>query len=166
MPAPYVPLALANCFIRRAGPVGLTHMKLQKLVYCAHGWWLAYNPNTLFVTERPEVWQHGPVFPSLYSRLSGFGGTEIYQMQSAGPFGGIPVVDDADHASHSFLDFVWGRYGAYTAFELSDMTHRPGTPWYQMSERHNFKVPRHLEIPDDLVIAEFQRLAREGGLMR
>jgi uncharacterized phage-associated protein len=67
VPVPYSPLALANEFIVRFKPgEGIEHMKLQKLVYCANGWWLVFNPNQPLVNKAPEVWKFGPVFPSLY----------------------------------------------------------------------------------------------------
>ena len=41
MPRPYRPLAIANSLITAFGYVDVVdHMKLQKLVYLAHGWWL------------------------------------------------------------------------------------------------------------------------------
>src|SRR5271170_5786610 len=60
---PYTPLQVANTFVIRHGEQsrGLDHMKLQKLDYFVHGWWLAYHQERL-LTERPQVWKYGPVF--------------------------------------------------------------------------------------------------------
>lgn len=164
MPRPYTPLALANWFIERATPFGVTHMKLQKLVYCAHGWWLAFN-DTPIVSERPEVWRHGPVFPSLYNRLAGFGLAPITTKQTDVFTRPPPEVDDVDYEVLQLLDFIKGRYGAQSALRLSDLTHKKGTPWQIMAERYNYRVPPHLDIPDELVRNEFQRIAQSEGLL-
>src|SRR5436309_2096397 len=97
MPRPYRPMALANNLIRRFGyQRGITHMKLQKLVYYAHGWWLAYRFPEQLLTERPEVWRHGPVFPSMYMALRGFGNRPITFPQPDLPLRPPPDIDEDD----------------------------------------------------------------------
>jgi uncharacterized phage-associated protein len=56
----------------KAWPDGAEHMKLQKLVYYAYGWWLLYHSEPI-MTEPPEVWRHGPVFSSMYHALKHHG---------------------------------------------------------------------------------------------
>lgn len=58
---------VANTFLRLAHTDGksISPMKLQKLIYLAHGLNLALHGEPLVETE-PEAWQHGPVFRSLY----------------------------------------------------------------------------------------------------
>lgn len=72
MVRPYTPLAFANEFIVKAGPSGVVHMKLQKLVYMCYGWWLVAHDEPI-INEAPQVWKHGPVFKSLYSVLATHG---------------------------------------------------------------------------------------------
>lgn len=128
-------------------------MKLQKLVYMTHGWWLALNTGRI-VSERPQVWRHGPVFPSLYHTLKVFGHSPIPNPQSRAP---TEEIDDIGSGNllPTYLDFVWERYGHLTSYALSDMTHRPGTPWQKLAMEYNFRVPRGLEIPDEYVREEF-----------
>ena len=45
----------------------LTAMKLQKLVYYAEAWNLAWDGEPLF-SENFEAWANGPVVPELYQR--------------------------------------------------------------------------------------------------
>jgi uncharacterized phage-associated protein len=163
MPIPYTPLAIANQFIRIQP---CDHMKLQKLVYCANGWWLAYDQPPL-VTERPQVWKFGPVFPSLYRVLKVYGGDAIARPQSIGPFVDPDDVDQSDDRTRGLIKWVWNRYGHLSGFALSDMTHKPGTAWYRVAKEHNFIVSEGLEIPNEYIAAEFKEvLARESGSTR
>ena len=71
---PYPPAIVANAVLYRARQRGLpiSHLKLQKLVFFTHAWCLAIDGSPA-VDERPEAWEYGPVFNSLYHRLKGCG---------------------------------------------------------------------------------------------
>jgi len=145
----YSPITLANTFLEKySGGVGIEHMKLQKLCYYAHGWWLAYKDES-FLLEEPQVWRYGPVFNSLYHLLSHFGRKSIVTPQKANPLQEIETIKDKD--INALIDWVWNRYSNYSAESLSEMTHAEGTPWRIIAEQHNFRVPRDLDIPDSLV---------------
>ena len=160
---PYRPLAVANEFIVRAAPDGVEHMKLQKLVYYAYGWWLAYE-KTSFISEQPQVWQHGPVFKTLYHALKNHGRGPIPIVQSDSPFARPPRVDPADQKALELIDWVWERYKSYTSFDLSDMTHSPGSAWYIMAEQNNWRVRGETVIPDEIIRAVFLSEADNLGL--
>lgn len=156
---PYTPLAVANTFIaRHGGERGIEHMKLQKLDYYAHGWWLAYEPAPLMV-EAPEVWKFGPVFDSLYRTLCPFGSRPINAPQRPSPFEGAPIIED--ERVIQLVDWIWNRYGAYSSFKLSEMTHEPGTPWHQLAEANSYNVPKHFQIPHELVAEYFKKEAEK-----
>lgn len=153
----YAPLAIANSFIgRHADSHGIEHMKLQKLVYFTHGWWLPFSEEPL-VNEKPQVWRHGPVFDSLYHVLKPFGHQPIMTQQSRYP-GEVPIDIEGDNQAPAYIDFVWSRYGHLSSFALSDMTHRAGTPWSLLAKEYNYKVPLGLEIPDAYVRQEFKMI--------
>ncbi len=157
----YAPLSLANYFIRASASAGAEHMKLQKLVYCAHGWSLVdmqSSKATSIVNERPQVWQYGPVFPSLYKVLKVFGRNPIVTPQSDNPFADPPLVTPDDAQTIKLLNWVWERYGGLTSFQLSEMTHKPDTAWFRTAQQYDFKVPQGLNIPDELVGREFKRV--------
>lgn len=167
MPRPYRPMALANNLVQRFGyRDGITHMKLQKLVYYAHGWWLAYNLNRppSLLNERPQVWRHGPVFNTMYHALKEFGNRPITLPQPDFPFEPPPDVDDSDDLILNFMDWIWVRYGNYTAIQLSNLTHGSDSPWYRLAQEHRFRVPQHLQIPDHLMSEYFRNVeaAKQG----
>jgi uncharacterized phage-associated protein len=161
MTVPYTPLAIANGFIEQFGTQsGIEHMKLQKLVYCSYGWWLAgHGMDAVRLTdEGPEIWKHGPVFSSLYRVLRVFGSEPIRVPQSVTPFRDPDRVSDDDDEVQSIVTWIWGRYGHLSGFALSDLTHRPGTPWHRVASENNFRVAFNTEIPDQYIFEEFSRL--------
>lgn len=163
MPQPYKPIAFANEFIRRSYQNGVSHMKLQKLVYCSYGWWLAYNEKPV-ISEQPQVWRHGPVFKSLYFILQPHGWKPIRTFQNDNFTSPAPVIDDDDTEIGNMLDWVWGRYEDYSAEELSDLTHRTGSPWEQTVRECSGIIPRDTTIPDDRIKEHFRGLVQEYGL--
>ena len=68
-PAPYPPSAVANFFLSKSDEI--TQMQLHKLLYYAHGWYLAVVGKPL-LNEMIGAWKHGPVVPSLYYDLKKF----------------------------------------------------------------------------------------------
>ncbi len=133
----YSAKAIANEFLKLADydSESLTQMKLQKLVYIAHGFSLAIMSKPL-IEENVQAWQYGPVIPSLYHEFKGYRGgpitspatnviiTDDFEVSET-----APTVDIEDTDTKELLDAVWGKYKKYSGPNLSDMTHREGTPW-------------------------------------
>jgi uncharacterized phage-associated protein len=160
MSRPYTPLAFANEFILKAAPQGAEHMKLQKLVYYAHGWWLAYNPTSI-LSESPQVWKHGPVFKSVYHVLKPFGHTPITTIQKDSPFGEASRIDETDEDVMQLVDWIFQHYGKYSSWRLSEFTHEKGSPWQLVAQLNGYQVPLGTTIPDSVVKEYFQKLASE-----
>lgn len=166
MTVPYTSLAVANSFIDKFGRQdGIEHMKLQKLVYCSYGWWLATKGmvGVRLTTEGPEIWRHGPVFNSLYRAMKVFGRQGIKSPQSADPFSDPVKIDQHDKEVSSLIVWVWGRYGHLSSFALSDMTHKHGTPWHRVAAENNFEVAHNTKIPDGYIYEEFHGLLEAGN---
>lgn len=142
----YSPLSIANEFIRKSDGHGVTHMKLQKLVYLALEEWLK-DHDTSFLSENPEVWQYGPVFSDLYHQLKEHRSALITQEQN----GVEPDVRIKEKDILSVIDKVWEKYKRTLATVLSDLTHKPDGPWYQTAKKFNFSVPYGTEIPTDVI---------------
>lgn len=117
--------AIANEFLKRNGGP-MNQMKLQKLVYIAHGWNLAINRSPL-INDRIEAWDGGPVMRAIWNHIRDFGwNSENYLLR---PPNGVPYEAKLTPAQGAVIDHVWRRYSQYTGLELSNMTHEPGTPW-------------------------------------
>jgi uncharacterized phage-associated protein len=160
----YPSIHIANELLSSHGDV--SHMKLQKLLYFANGWWLATSGAPL-LNESPQVWRYGPVYQYLYKIFSRFGHTNI-----GGPVKGNPFADEPEKLGDSaeeqrvrqLLEWIWVEYGPKSAIQLSDETHAPGTPWRQIAEEHKFKVPFEVEISPKKDWEFFAGLAQQRGI--
>jgi uncharacterized phage-associated protein len=157
--------AVANEFIDIAGKGTLDPMKLQKLVYFAHGWHLAIEDAPL-VRQHFEAWQFGPVIPDLYRALKDYGGGDVTRFASR--FDPItsrwiaPRIPSDGPEAQSALDLVrdvWDVYGPYSAIKLSNATHMDGTPWAKWYD----PAKQHVVIPDSDIKAYFDSLNAKAG---
>lgn len=121
----YSPITIANFFIQEYGRENdITPMRLVKLVYISHGWYLGLTNNPL-IDENPEAWQYGPVIPSVYHHYKSFKSSPIKNaLQFNNP------CDEISEEDQRFLRSVWEAYKNYSALDLSAMTHQVNTPWF------------------------------------
>ena len=135
----YKPQDIANWFINRgiedANP--LSQAEVQKLVYFAHAWYLAFKENPL-IDESFEAWAYGPVIPGLYQELKHYGRQAISRSVD-------PV--DLDPDTEAILEEGWSKYGHLGASKLIGLTHKIGDPWDSVYEGGVMGI----EIPDDLI---------------
>lgn len=156
--------AVANFFITRGvqdkSPVD--PMKLQKLVYFGHGWYMAVTGEPL-VNEHIEAWRYGPVTPSLYHEVKANGSGPIdFPIFETGDLGSeAPRVTDP--GALEVLERVWQVYGEVSSVRLSGMSHDPDGPWHStwQNKAQNGAL-RGADIPNDEIRRYFGRLARRG----
>lgn len=127
------PKSIANYLLDLARAEGQTidPMKLQKLVYYAHGWYAGYRHEPL-IDEQIEAWPYGPVIPSLYAEFKRFGSGPIAEKAtefSSAAMRMVEVPPPSDHSILMFLHNIWRSYGKFTGVALSEMTHAQGSPW-------------------------------------
>ena len=108
--------AIANAFVALAREEGrlLTNMQLQKLVFLANGYTLAFYNRPLYYNET-YAWQFGPVIKALYESLRKYGRGEVT----------LPE----DSKEMEIVKAVWEGYGEFSGSQLSALTHKPDTPW-------------------------------------
>ena len=157
----YTPQHIANYFLDRAEAEGRTlgHMKVQKLVYIAYGWYLALTGERLF-NEPIQAWQHGPVIRSLYDEFKHYvnrGITERATELNLDTWDEVvPRVDPADTMVELVLGKVWAAYNRFSGWQLRQKTHEPETPWsltYDPGERDKI-------IPDELIRPHFSDIIK------
>lgn len=144
----YSSLSVANAFIELAKNEGkaLTNMQLQKLVFFAHGYTLAFLDREL-TSDTIKAWTFGPVYSLLYNTLRIYGRNPI---QESLP--GIPEV--AQNSSElQVIESVWNAYKFHSAYQLSNISHNIGSPWHQVWNSDKFG-----EIPDSITRDYYKRL--------
>jgi len=117
-------LNVARYFIVRAYEDGIeaemTNMKVQKLLYYAQSLHLALYNEPLF-DEEIQAWRYGPVCPPAYRFYNEFEAKQL-------PIPSKDVLLQIPDEKRELLEEIWGYFGGYHAYRLSDMTHLE-FPW-------------------------------------
>jgi uncharacterized phage-associated protein len=118
----YLASTIARYFIEKANG-SKTNLQINKMVYIAHGWYLALHDKPL-ILEDIEAWKYGPVIPELFHEFKKYRGDPI-------PHRPIEETKHIKDADKGFLDRIIEVYGNWTGYQLSAKTHEKGTPWYK-----------------------------------
>lgn len=157
--------AVANYFLdlAAANNTSLTPMKLQKLVFFAHGWHLGLYSEPLIV-DPVQAWKFGPVVPTLYHEFKHVGAGAITSRASDFDFdrGCLlnPTVDQDDSRTRDLLNQIWKVYGKLSGPALSNLTHLQGTPWYVVWARSGGAL--QTVIPDEEIQQYFAQQAAQN----
>jgi uncharacterized phage-associated protein len=130
---PYPAVQVANWFLHqgRMEEIPIDDIKLQELLYCLQGWFLAGQGEPA-IEEEFEAWTLGPVVPAVYHQFKARGGEPI-------PFSWASV--DASYRASSRVDqaivekywktvsSVWEQYKYQSAPQLSAYIHKADGPW-------------------------------------
>jgi len=127
----------------------LSPMKLLKLVYLCQGYHLAFREGRSLINEEVQAWQYGPVIPELYHETKSFRSSPV---TSISPRFGEQLTSDQQEV----VDAVFDAYKSYSAVQLSDITHRPNTPWSQTWQSGGGR--RNLVIPTELIHEHYKGL--------
>ncbi len=151
----YSPLVVANKFIDLSigAKFRVDPMKLQKLVYIAHGWTLVKTSRPL-IDENVEAWPYGPVVPTLYSNFKSYRSSDIDATAPVSKY-----VRGLDQAGDDLAAQVWDQYGSMTAIELSMMTHQQGYAW-DLARKAAEPWDTRPVIPQSFIKDEFRRRLR------
>lgn len=154
----YSAKASANYFLQLAAKEGqkITPLKVQKLVYIAHGWYLALYDKPLVDDECAEAWEYGPVFPSIYHEFKDFGGDPIARLAMDIVYDELsedwetwkPHIPGNHKDTRAFLNHIWKLYKGFTGGQLSDLTHKEGTPWEKTRNEKGTIRNAHIENQD------------------
>ncbi len=156
----YSAASVANAFLSKAFAARSTvsPMKIQKLIYIAHGYSLVEHDEPL-LDEVFEAWKFGPVLNSLYHACKKYGQRGITDYlkdedwltgeKTAAPLPSSPYAND-------IVDFVWDTYSSDTAISLSDWTHERGGPWDKVTNGGR-NILRHQDVPNSFIKEYFRK---------
>lgn len=133
--------------------VGINVTKVQKLLYIIYGTYLRVYGQRL-LDEHPKAWPYGPVFPKTRTailRLNCEGELE-YPMESV--LDGLKL----DEKLNRVFDFAFNYFGAWNSGQLTEWSHREGSPWDITTKQEGFKWGN--PIPDSSILDFFTKLVR------
>ena len=154
-------IQVVNAFLdeaKRNGD-GVSLIKLQKLVYYAHGWHLAIF-NCPFIDEGIEAGKYGPVVKSLYNEFQEFGmraittSGVIHKFVHGNLVSQEPTITPG-HDKYMLVNKVWKVYGRYSSIQLANETHAGGTPWREIFDHFKGIIPPNINIPDEWIRSHF-----------
>lgn len=165
---PFDALEVANHFLDLADRdrTALSPLKLQKLVYFAHGWHLALTGKPL-IDEQVECWPHGPVIPSLYHEFKQYGrdaiGERAHRYGSADDDDEVnlfvmPSGTSESNFARDLIDRIWQVYGVFSAEKLSNMTHDPEGPWAKVRGDRSKPPLKGTDVPLELIREHFEKM--------
>ena len=142
--------AIANKFVKKSQEAGrlLTIMPLVKFVYFAHGWTLGYTGKPL-IKDKVEAWPFGPVVPEVYHSFRPQGVIIKREVRRESYSCDLTEIED------NIISSVYDGYSVLPTFELSNITHRPDSPW--TIYRHNLFDT----IPDEVIQEYYEKRVQE-----
>ncbi len=155
--------AVANIVLAFAHNEGmqLSNLKLQKLLYLAHGYLLAQHGRPL-VKGGFEAWAYGPVSRTAYHAFKQFDDMPI--TNRARRFDPVnsqheDIFVDLDEIAVFAIEEVVRVFGAWPEFELVEFTHKPGTPWRITVDEAQTATNVGMVIDDALICRAFEGCA-------
>lgn len=151
---------VAHYFIAVANVSGdfMTNLRLQKLVYYAQSWHLAFYGKPLFQGTF-EAWVHGPVLPPLYQEYRSLGSSPIRE-----PNFDEDWLDEfrqsLEEPTRELLDSVVETYMVFTPYELERMTHRE-KPWIEARRGLSPDMPSHFLLNEETMQGYYRQLMDE-----
>lgn len=156
----YDPRAVANSMIACAATEGLklSNLKLQKLLYLAHGWFLVCE-NRPLVKGGFEAWAHGPVSRTAYHAFKDYDERPI--TAPATKYDPIrarttEIVVNIDDEALFAIEETVRIFGRWSAFDLVELTHQPGTPWSVTQDQARYSANVGMVIDDALIADRFE----------
>lgn len=144
----YEPIFVANNIIQRAlyENIGITPMKLQKMLYFLYRDYLQKNKEPLFA-ERFMTWQYGPVLLSVYQEFKDFKASPINR---PGKINGeaLLINESKDIKFKESFDSVWDKCKNLSAIELSRLTHSKDGAWNK-AYQNNYALLSDEDIKND-----------------
>jgi uncharacterized phage-associated protein len=145
---------LLHAAYRDKNDADLTPLRVQKLLYFVHGWYMAITGTSLF-TEPFVRGKYGPKLLSLDVDLAQYAGVPVAdyikewdaEQNKMVPFF---VKPEAVPQFAEVLERVWKEYSRYSTAQLSTMSHGPDSAWARTPDG---------SISNTLIVDEFLRLA-------
>lgn len=159
---PYDARAVANYILELADHrrVNLTQMQILKIIYFAHGWYLAAYDKAL-IKQDFEAWKMGPVVRVVRDAFAKFGKdvvterAESFDIFTGEIFEVLPVQDEKDR---KFIKDIFSAYHIHDGWSLSQMTHEKDSPWDRLWNADEPRGRLRLALRNDEIRSHFLKL--------
>ena len=134
------------------GGFALSNMSLNKIVYFAHGWFLAQYGEPL-VDSAFEAWQYGPVHPQIYRQFKSYKDQPIRSRLTKidlATGAQVPYRVSLPSREAELIERITLFYGRFTAAKLVEISHQPGAPWDQVWCSAEAAPCPGMQIPDSV----------------
>lgn len=166
--APYDARAIANLLLDLAEErnLKLTQMSILKILYFAHGWYLSWN-NKPLLSQEFEAWKYGPVIKVVRDEFREFKSKPITRRATrlnilTNERSIVePNLSDEDRL---FVLSIFNAYHVYDAWQLSEMTHEPESPWDRIWNSMSPIGRLALRIENVDIKAQFDGLPNQLGV--
>lgn len=154
--------AVANLMLDRADIHGLrlSNLRLQKLLYFAHGRHLVVRRRPL-VSGHFEAWKFGPVHPIVYAAFKACGDAVITgRALRRHPLTGVevPLLPVADDSAVEQIDAVLVSLGRLSAGRLVELSHAPQGPWAYVVNKASTSAALGMRISDTIIRERFVQM--------
>lgn len=147
----YSAIDVAKRFLElaQAENMGLTNMKLQKLVFFSQVVAMTMFDQPIHGNDS-LAWDFGPVVRELYDVVFSLAVPKknkeisLNEPDVSAAFANAAKIDDGE--ALGITRAVWNKFKNWSAFRLSDLTHRPGSPWATVYAANQYAV-----IPLELI---------------
>jgi uncharacterized phage-associated protein len=133
----------------------LSNKKLQKLLYYAEAWHLAFYNKSLF-DEVIEAWIHGPVVPSVYQKY------KRYKWEPIKPPRKKLEDFHFDTKTRKLLQEVFAVYGDHSADFLERLVHTE-QPWIKARGRATLEDYSNTPIDRNLMKTYYKGVLKQNG---
>lgn len=121
--------------------IGVSNLKLQKLMYYTQGYHLAVSGKTLFEDDL-MAWEHGPVVPSVWLEYRDNGSSYITPLKD------MDITSFSD-ASIGVVNYVLDTFGQMGAWSLRERTHSE-EPWLNHYDQEKDRVDNCVITTDEV----------------
>ncbi len=158
---PYPATTIANEFLQYSFDEEhwINHLKLQRLVYLAHGWCLGLEEEPL-IKEDIVAYQYVPIIFELYDQFIGYGLEPIASLYSPPIKDLLPAktlsLQKSDTLFYGVVEKIWDVFKSWTSGQLAVIGHGEGTPW-DIVKNNNQTIISHKILRD-----HFKKLSNCG----
>ena len=112
-------------------PIEMNETKLHKLMYICDGILLSSNVN--IINENVRAWDYGPVYTKVYKWYQKHGKEDVTLWTIS------KEIENNDSVKNVVFQAL-KKFGNWSAVQLSEWTHKEGSPWSLTMKENNQKL--------------------------